>query len=142
VLETSQWLDAAPQNNRIIKMVNPHVLNPISGKPVSYKFTPAPSQLLLAQPGSIVAKRAAFATHHVWLTKHKDGELWAGGEFTNQSQDEINGVKDAVARNDKIVDDDVVVWNVFGLTHNPRVEDWPVMYVQSVGLPLTFWTYC
>jgi primary-amine oxidase len=65
---------------------------------------------------SIVAKRAQFAQHHVWVTKYKDGELWAGGEFTNQSQKEVNGVADAVARNENVENDDVVVWNVFGLT--------------------------
>jgi primary-amine oxidase len=91
-----------------------------------------------------MAKRAQFAQHHVWVTKYKDGELWAGGEFTNQSQKEVDGVADAVARNENVENDDVVVWNVFGLTvcyirpslqdvtdrtpqHNPRVEDWPVM---------------
>ncbi|MCJ1363944.1 hypothetical protein MMC16_003053 [Acarospora aff. strigata] len=128
---TSQWLDASPSTNRTIKIVNPHHLNPISGKPVGYKFIPSPSQLLLAQPDSIVAKRAQFAQHHVWVTKHRDGELWAGGEFTNQSQSEIDGVADAVARGDNVEDEDVVVWTVFGLTHNPRVEDWPVMPVEK-----------
>jgi primary-amine oxidase len=63
-----------------------------------------------------MAKRAQFAQHHVWITKYKDGELWAGGEFTNQSQKEVDGVADAVARNENVENDDVVVWNVFGLT--------------------------
>jgi primary-amine oxidase len=27
-------------------------------------------------------------------------------------------------------EEDTVVWTVFGLTHNPRVEDWPVMPVE------------
>ena len=65
---------------------------------------------------SIMARRAQFAQHHVWVTKYKDGELWAGGEFTNQSQKEVDGVADAVARNENVENDDVVVWNVFGLT--------------------------
>lgn len=34
------------------------------------------------------------------------------------------------ARNESVENEDVVVWNVFGLTHNPRVEDWPVMPVE------------
>lgn len=127
----SQWLDASPSTNRTIKMVNPHRLNPISGKPVGYKFMPSPTQLLLAHPNSIVAKRAQFAHHHVWVTKHRNGELWAGGEFTNQSRSEIDGVADAAARCDNVLDEDVVVWNVFGLTHNPRVEDWPVMPMEK-----------
>jgi primary-amine oxidase len=127
VIEKSQWLDAAPEHNRIIKMVNTNKKNPVSGKSVGYKFTPAPTQLLLADPESIQSKRALFAQHHIWVTKYKDGELFAGGRHTLQSRNEIAGVADAVARNENVANDDVVVWNVFGLTHNPRVEDWPVM---------------
>lgn len=132
----SQHLDASPFTNRTIKIVNPSKTNPISQKPVGYKFIPSATQLLLAHPDSQVAKRAQFAQHHVWVTKYKDGELWAGGEFTNQSKSEIDGVADAVARNDDVENEDVVVWNVFGLTHNPRVEDWPVMPVEIHQLHL------
>lgn len=127
IIRESQWLDAAPQHNQVIKMVNRSKKNPISGKPVGYKFMPAPTQLLLADPNSVQSKRALFAHHHIWVTKYKDGELHAGGKYTLQSQKEVGGVADAAARKDAVEDDDVVVWNVFGLTHNPRVEDWPVM---------------
>ena len=123
----SSWLDAAPHHNRVIKMVNSNIRNPISGKPVGYKFTPVPTQLLLADNTSVQGKRAKFAYHHVWVTKYKDDELYAGGRYTLQSLEEIAGVADAVARDENVVDEDVVVWNCFGLTHNPRVEDWPVM---------------
>ena len=130
-ITTSQHLDASPFTNLTIKMSNPHIKNPVSGKPVSYKFIPSPTQLMLADKNSIVAKRAAFAQHHVWITSYRDGELWAGGEFTNQSRLETSGVADAVARKDNVEDTDVVVWSVFGLTHNPRVEDWPVMPIEK-----------
>ncbi|KAL2060121.1 hypothetical protein VTL71DRAFT_9943 [Oculimacula yallundae] len=139
----SSWLDAAPQHNRVIKMINPNVLNPVSGHPVAYKFTPMATQLLLAQPDSIQARRARFAKHHVWVTKYKDGELYAGGRYTLQSKDEIGGVSDAVARNENVKNTDVVVWSCFGLTHNPRVEDWPVMPVDVMQLhfkPSDFFT--
>ena len=127
VISRAGWLDAAPQHNRIIKIQNRNVFNPISGRPVGYKFTPAPTQLLLADPESVQRKRALFAQHHVWITKYKDDELYAGGKYTLQSQREIGGVADAVRRGEEVVDEDIVVWNCFGLTHNPRVEDWPVM---------------
>jgi primary-amine oxidase len=97
-------------------MTNPSKRNPVSGKPVSYKFIPSASQLLLAHPDSIMAKRAQFAQHHVWVTKYKAGELWAAGEFTNQSKKETGGVADAVARLDNVENTDVVVWHTFGLT--------------------------
>ena len=130
VIRKSQSFDAEPKHNRIVKIQNTSKMNKISGKPVAYKFTPSPSQLLLADSESVQNKRALFAQHHVWITKYKDNELYAGGKYTLQSQREIGGLADAVARNEDVVDTDVVVWNVFGLTHNPRVEDWPVMYVE------------
>lgn len=133
-VQTSGHFDAEPHSNRIVKIINPSKSNPISGKPVSYKFTPLPTQLLLAHPDSVQAKRAEFAKHHVWVTKYKDQELYAGGRFTLQSQQEIGGVSDAAARSENVEGDDVVVWCVFGLTHNPRVEDWPVMPYESLQL--------
>ena len=60
-----------------------------------------------------------------------------------QSRKEVDGVADAVARGDKTRNTDVVVWSVFGLTHNPRVEDWPVMpcEIHQVHLrPADFFT--
>ncbi|KAJ9638621.1 hypothetical protein H2204_004097 [Knufia peltigerae] len=132
----SSWIHASPFTNLTVKMANANKINPISQRPVAYKFIPSASQLILADPESIVAKRAAFAHHHVWVTKYKDDELFAAGEFTNQSQVEKGGVADAVAREEDVENADVVVWNVFGLTHNPRVEDWPVMPVEIHQLHL------
>lgn len=132
----STYLDASPFTNLSIKLSNPNILNPISHKPISYKFHPIPSQLLLADPNSTQAARARFATHHLWITKYRDAELFAAGEFTNQSQEERGGVADAVARDEVVEDADVVVWSVFGLTHNPRVEDWPVMPMERHELCL------
>ncbi len=80
------WLDAEPARNRIIHMVNWNKRNPGQRPPVGYKFAPSPSQLLLADPRSRMAKRALFAKHHVWVTGYRDGELWAAGEFTNLSK--------------------------------------------------------
>lgn len=124
------WADAEPMNNRVFKIVNESKKNRISGKPVGFKLTPPATQLLLADPESVQAKRAAFAHHHVWVTKYKEDELYAAGRYTMQSRKEIGGVADAVARGDSVENDDIVVWSVFGLTHNPRVEDWPVMPVE------------
>jgi len=127
----SGWADAAPQHNRVFKIVNESKKNRVSGKPVGYKLTPPATQLLLADPKSVQSQRADFAKHHVWVTKYKDDELYAGGRFTLQSRKEVGGVADAVARGERVENADVVVWSVFGLTHNPRVEDWPVMPVET-----------
>ncbi|KAI1077456.1 copper amine oxidase [Whalleya microplaca] len=142
VVERAGFEDAEPKFNRVVKLENSHKKNPISGKNVGYKFTPNATQLMLADDNSTQVARAPFAKHHLWFTGYRDGELWAAGEFTNQSKKEEGGVRDMVARGDWFVEaasgeasekgqkSSPVVWNVFGLTHNPRVEDWPVMPVE------------
>ncbi|KAI0403132.1 copper amine oxidase [Xylaria palmicola] len=144
-VESAMYTDAEPKVNRTVKMENVNKQNPISGKNVAYKFTPNATQLMLADDKSTQAARAPFAKHHVWVTGYRDEELWAAGEFTNQSKKETAGVKAMVQRGDWFVDSpptstaagdeggqrsSPVVWSVFGLTHNPRVEDWPVMPVE------------
>ncbi|OAL02832.1 hypothetical protein IQ06DRAFT_315174 [Phaeosphaeriaceae sp. SRC1lsM3a] len=130
IVKESAGLDANPFDHRVFKITNPSKKNSLSGNPVAYKFAPLPTQKILAAPGTIQAQRALFTNHHVWVTKYRDGELYAAGNYTLQSQLEQGGVHDMVARKDKVDNEDLVVWNVFGLTHNPRVEDWPVMPVE------------
>lgn len=119
-VDKSAGLDAAPEHNRVFKIMNSTKINPHSGNPVAYKFMPPPTQKLLAQPASIQAQRALFTQHHVWVTKYKENELYAAGRYTLQSQKEVGGVADMAKRNDSVKDEDIVLWNVFGLTHNPR----------------------
>ena len=126
-ITTSTGMDLSPFSNRVFKVQNRAVKNPVSGKPISYKIMPPPTQLLLADPDSVQAQRALFAKHHMWVTKFRDDELYAAGRYTLQSRREVGGLSDAVARRDDVTDEDIVIWSVFGLTHNPRVEDWPVM---------------
>lgn len=90
----------------------------------------------MADAASDIGRRAKYARHHVWVTRHADYEFWAGGEFTNMSREEEGCCCDAAARNDDVENTDVVVWAVFGLMHSPRVEDWPVMPVERHELHL------
>ncbi|KAF4124381.1 primary-amine oxidase [Geosmithia morbida] len=142
-VERAAWVDADSRRNRTLRLENRTRLNPVSGKNVGFKIISPETQLLLADPDSTQAKRAPFAQHHFWVTGYRDGELWAAGEFTNQTAEEIDGVGAMVERGDWFTDGDAgdkasaggrrsspVVWTVFGLTHNPRVEDWPVMPVE------------
>lgn len=134
--ETSGFADADPFSNRCFKMVNENVRNPVSGNAVGYKLVPQPCQLLLAGADSVVRARARFAEHHIWVTKYQDGDLWAGGKWTNQSLREIDGLHDYAARKEPVRNEDVVLWHTFGMTHNPRVEDFPVMPVEITTISL------
>lgn len=135
-IETSAFADASPFTNRVFKIVNEAKLNPISQRPVGFKLLPPPTQLLLADPKSVQAQRASFATHHVWVTKYADDEFYAAGKYTLQSRKEEGGVADMVARGENVRNEDLVVWSVFGLTHNPRTEDWPVMPCETHTIAL------
>lgn len=126
-ITSSVGLDASPETNRVFKVQNLDKKNPISGKPVGYKIVGPPTQKVLADPASIQAGRCLFANHHLWVTKYEENELYAAGHFPLSSIKEAGGVADMAARKDDVLQNDVVVWSCFGLTHNPRVEDWPVM---------------
>lgn len=136
-VEKSSAFDANPATNRYVKIVNENKKNPVSGNPVGYKLHALPTALLMAPPGTVARKRAAFATHHFWVSKYRDRELYAGGVWTNQSSKEIGGCQDAVDRNENVRNEDVVLWHSFGLTHHPRVEDFPVMPAETLRVSLT-----
>ncbi|KAK4685406.1 primary-amine oxidase, partial [Tremellales sp. Uapishka_1] len=130
LIEKSGFADAAPHKNRVFKIINPNKTNAVSGNNIAYKLVPAPSQMLLAHPKSIGAQRGEFGAHHIWVTKFADDELFSGGQYTQQSNGNAQGIKTWVARDDNVVNEDIVLWHSFGLTHNPRVEDYPVMPVE------------
>lgn len=135
-LTTETYADLDPFKNRTFKIVNPDVVNAVSKRSVGYKLHIPATQLLLAHPDSVAAKRAAFAQHHVWVTRHREDDFWAAGKWTNQSRGKAGGVGDMIANKASTDNSDIVVWAVFGLTHNPRVEDFPIMPVENTMLSL------
>lgn len=142
-ITTSTHLSSAP--NRVHKITNPSVINPVSGQPVAYAIHSPTKQMLLAHPESWHGKRARYAYHPFWVTKYRDNELYAAGEYTYQSLPDDIGVPIStsstatsddsakgdlatwVARKDEVENEDIVIWHSISLTHNPRPEDYPVM---------------
>ena len=134
-VEKAGHVEQSPFTNRTCKIINENVINPISKTPVGYKIHMPARQMILADEDSYNVKRAKFATEQVWVTKYRDHELFAAGEFTNQSQTDTglgvwaNGV-------DAVRNEDIVVWATVGFTHIPRVEDFPVMPVETHSIQL------
>ncbi|KAF2123231.1 copper amine oxidase [Lophiotrema nucula] len=132
---------------RTFKIINENKINPTTDTPVGFKLLPYYSQLILAHPSSYHAKRSEFGQHAVWVTRHKDEELYASGNHTMQSLGGEGVASWIKARAEDgnaetgVKDEDIVVWHTFGSTHNPRIEDWPVMPAEKmvVGLkPFNF----
>ncbi|MBE1549714.1 primary-amine oxidase [Mycobacterium sp. OAS707] len=116
-----------------------HVTNPTKqnrlGQDVGYALYPEGQPVLLADPSSSIAQRAAFATKHLWVTKYDPAERYSAGQFVNQHPGGA-GLPAFTAGDRNIDGEDIVVWHTFGLTHFPRPEDWPVMPVDYAGFKL------
>lgn len=105
------------------------------GRPTSYVLTPEGKPVLLAQPESVIASRARFATSDLWVTAYDPDERYPAGDVVNQSAPE-QGLPAFVADDASLDGADLVLWHTFGLTHFPRTEDWPIMPVDTCGFTL------
>ncbi|QTX05376.1 primary-amine oxidase [Agromyces archimandritae] len=102
------------------------------GKPTAYHLLPQASATLLAQPDSTVYARATFATKHLWATAFDDAERFPAGDEPNAHAGGA-GLPAWTAADRDLDGTDVVLWHVFGPTHIPRPEDWPIMPVDYSG---------
>lgn len=118
---------------RVWRISNPRSRNRL-GQPVGYTLVPRANPMLLADPSSSIARRAAFATRQLWVTRYDAAERYPAGEWVNQHRGA--GLPEYVANDRSIDGTDIVVWHTLGSTHFPRTEDWPVMPVQSTGFVL------
>jgi Cu2+-containing amine oxidase len=144
----SSYLDLDVSSNRTVKLINDRIINPICGKPVAYKIVMPATQLQLAHQTSMHYKRGEFADHHFYFTPQNEDELYPGSDHPWQSSGG-GGVRTWAARQEKLGNKGVV-WCQFGFTHNPRLEDWPVMPCEvypscdlllTSGFPSSFKTY-
>jgi primary-amine oxidase len=126
--------DVDPSRSRSWRITNRSSRNGV-GEPTAYKLLPGAPPTLLADPTSSVGRRAAFASHNLWVTPFDDAERRAAGDYPNQHAGGA-GLPAWTARDRSLVDTDVVLWHTFGVTHVPRPEDWPVMPVEYTGFTL------
>ncbi|KAJ4181471.1 hypothetical protein NW767_013522 [Fusarium falciforme] len=142
-VEKTAGLDLDFEQNRTFKITNPNSLNPINGKPVGYKIMAPPFQKLMSDNESFNFRRAEFADHNIYVTTHRDRELFAGGWYTNQSRGGT-GVRSWAERSETLTpESDIVLWVQFGINHVPRIEDFPVMPVEILKVhlkPVNFFT--
>ncbi|TDW29616.1 primary-amine oxidase [Cryobacterium psychrophilum] len=132
--ESEAIREADMRSGRTWLISNPSSLNRL-GEPVGYKLYPEGQPTLLADADSSVAKRAAFATKDLWVTRFAETERYPTGDFVNQHAGGA-GLPSYVKQDRDIDGQDIVVWHTFGLTHFPRVEDWPIMPVDTAGFKL------
>jgi primary-amine oxidase len=126
--------DTSTASARFWRVVNASKKNELGGS-VGYRLCPGENVLPHAQPSFALLKRAGFLTHNLWVTPYRDDERYPAGDYPNQNPDDTGlGAWTKADRDLSAID--IVVWYNFGQTHIPRIEDWPVMPVTSVGFML------
>jgi primary-amine oxidase len=135
--EAQRNLDLASSRKWIVQ--NPSARNAL-GHPTGYAILPGENAIPFALPDSWVRKRAGMLNSHIWVTPYAPGEMYAAGDYPNQSKGG-DGLPNWTKANRPIDSKDVVLWYTMGVTHNPRPEDWPVMPVHSAGFKLVPWGF-
>lgn len=106
------------------RVINPRRTNTL-GYPTSYAIRASGNALPLVDESDPPLARAAFATHHLWITPYHPDERFAGGEFPNQAPPG-RGLPRWTERGRNVEDEDIVLWYTLGFHHIPSSEDWPV----------------
>ncbi|MHC5858823.1 primary-amine oxidase [Nostoc sp.] len=132
--ETSAVRDLDLKSSREWMIVSADKKNRLGAAP-GYMLMPGGNSMFFPVEGSKIRQRAEFATHHVWVTKYKPSELYAGGDYPNQTRPG-QGLPKYIADDEALMGEDIVLWYTMGVTHIPRSEDWPVMPVHQVGFKL------
>lgn len=123
-----------PASARWWEIINPGVHHRL-GAPVGYRLIPGENAIPFAAPDAAVSKRAGFIGNHLWVTPYARSERFAAGEYPNQHPGGA-GLPEWTSADRPIDGRDLVIWYTFGHHHVPRLEDWPVMPVATIGFKL------
>ncbi len=115
------------------KVVNPNKTNR-HGTDVSYKLVPGACFPPMMDPSTVQYLRAPVIGHTLWVTSNSADERWPAGAYPAQSEFD-SGMTEWIKDDAPLVNTDVVLWYVFGIHHITRVEEWPIMSVDTVS----FW---
>ncbi|KAI9495289.1 copper amine oxidase [Zychaea mexicana] len=118
---------------RFWKIVNEDHIHPYTKSPVGWKLMSHHVTPFFPGDDSVVAERAPFAKKALWVTPYDEDQMFAGGFYCNQSDGRDSVEKWANRERQSVHQKDIVVWFTFGITHLPRVEDFPVMPVEMIG---------
>jgi primary-amine oxidase len=131
--EASAARDFSWETQRSWKVVNPNRTNAVGTNP-SYKLVPTASIPAMMDPEAPQFLRAPIIGHTLWVTRQHDEERWPCGAYPTQSTHD-DGMTRWIADDESLENTDVVLWYVFGIHHVTRVEEWPIMPVDTVA----FW---
>ncbi|GAA5795012.1 copper amine oxidase [Helicostylum pulchrum] len=128
--------EANYDTSRFWKIVNQDRTHPYAKTPVGWKINSGHTAPFYARHDSLVAERAGFAKKTLWVTPYDEDQMFAGGFYCNQSGGDDTVEVWANRGKQNIEQEDIVLWYTFGITHLPRVEDFPIMPVEYCGFTM------
>jgi primary-amine oxidase len=105
------------------------------GNPTAYRLLPTSTATMFAGADSPHGQRGGFARHNLWVTPTDRAERYAAGPYPTQ-RNQGQGLPAYTAGDRPVTATDVTLWHTFGLTHDVRVEDYPVMPTEYTGFLL------
>ncbi len=118
---------------RAWKVVNPNKVN-AHGTNVSYKLVPGGCFPAMMDPATPQYLRAPVIGHTLWVTRNHPDQRWPAGAYPTQSETDT-GMTEWISDDEPLENTDVVLWYIFGIHHITRMEEWPIMAVDTVS----FW---
>lgn len=125
--ESGRELD--PASFRSWRVVNNNSKNSL-GNPRSYELQPGGTGIFRGKhPRNPKARGAEpFAHFDLWVTRYRDGEVPPARPLKESLVSFVNG--------EAVDNEDVVLWYMMSMHHQPRAEDWPAMPVDWYGFRL------
>ena len=133
-LTTEQFRDVNPTSTRHWAVESTTAKNAI-GEATAYEIEPHEVARAYSDPSFEPLQHAPYAQHALWVTRFRDGELFAGGDYPNQGA-AGEGLPKYVSDHASVDGKDLVVWFTAAFTHHTRIEDYPVMTRDTVGFSL------
>lgn len=132
--ESTAQRDVNMASHRCWKIVNSAVRNKFN-QPSAYLLVPGETAVPYAAPDSFLHKVSRFTEHQLWVTPYDPLQLYAAGNYVFDG-DPNDGLPAWTRGNRSIEYEDVVLYYTVGVTHVPRVEDWPIMATHRAGFKL------
>ncbi len=126
--------ETQPAGGRHWVVANAARRNP-RGHPTGFALLPGENSRPAAAPNSYLRRAAGFVEHQLWATPFAAAEQYAAGDYVATGQDG-QGLPAWTRADRPLRDTDVVLWYTLGVTHFPRVEDWPVMPTHRASFRL------
>jgi primary-amine oxidase len=129
-LGTEGSRDASSATSRSWRIESTTKTNAV-GTPTAYELEGSDTGVPYSSPTYPPLLAAPFAQHPFWVTRFKDRELYAGGDYPYEGS-AGDGLTAYASPAENVNGQDVVVWYTVAVNHMPAVEEYPVMTTHSV----------